>query len=244
MKACALFLLFMSFTSSSAAETLEFVFSDFPPFEYTDNGSSAGINKEIIEEACRRLGVTPVFNQLPWKRALDYAKEGKADAIFSLFKNDERTRYYNFPQENINTVRMVLISNRESRIEITGLEDLRGKKVGVYLGSSYGDKFDAADWIIKETATTNESHLRKQDAGRTDVAVMDERVAKYWCKKIGMEKRFSVHSYRLTENPTYVSFSKVKAEKTGKNWAGRFSDVFKEMKNERFIERINKKYMF
>ena len=70
------------------AETLEFVFSDFPPFEYIENGSSVGINKEIIEEACRRLDVTPVFRQLPWKRALEYVKEGSADAVFSLFKND------------------------------------------------------------------------------------------------------------------------------------------------------------
>ena len=215
MKAFALFLMFMSFTSLSAAETLKFVFSDFPPFEYTDNGSSAGINKEIIEEACRRLGVTPVFNQLPWKRALDYAKEGKTDAVFSLFKNDERNRYYNFPQENINTVRMVLITNRESSIEITSLEDLRGRKVGVYLGSSYGDQFDTADWIIKETATTNKSLLRKQDSGRTDVSVIDERVATYWCRKIGMEERFRIHSYIVTENPTYVAFSKVKEEKNG-----------------------------
>lgn len=244
MKYSAWFLMFLTFTSVCTAETLEFVFSDFPPFEYTENGSPAGINKEIIEEACRRLDVTPVFRQLPWKRALKSVKDGKSDAVFSLFKNEERIRYYSFSEENINTVRMVLITDRVSTIEINTLEDLKDKKTGVYLGSSYGDKFDRADWIIKETATTNESLLRKQDAGRTDVAVIDERVAEYWCKKIGMETRFRILSFIINENPTHVAFSKAKGENNGKDWAPRFSDVFKEMKNEGFIEKINKKYMF
>ena len=244
MKHSAWLLMFLTITTVCMAETLEFVFSDFPPFECIENGFPAGINKEIIEEACRRLDITPVFRQLPWKRALLYAKEGKADAVFSLFINDERIRYYSFPEENINTVRMVLITDRESTIEINKLEDLKGKKTGVYLGSSYGDKFDRADWIIKEPAHTNDSLLRKQDAGRTDVAVIDERVAEYWCRKIGMEDRFRILRFIVTENPTYVAFSKAKGEKNGKNLADRFSVVFKEMKNEHFIEKINKKYMF
>ena len=152
MKYWAWFLFLLSFASFSMAETLEFVFSDFPPFEYMENGSAAGINKEIVQEACRRLDMTPVFIQLPWKRALEYAKDGSADGVFSLFKNDERVQYYNFPEENINTVKMVLITNRENDIEIKSLEDLKGKVVGVYLGSSYGEQFDSAIWINKSPA--------------------------------------------------------------------------------------------
>ena len=244
MKFCTWFLLFLSFASYSTAETLEFVFSDFPPFEYTENGIAAGVNKEIIAEACRRLDITPDFTQLPWKRALKYAKDGRSDAIFSLFKNDERIQYYNFPAEPINTVKMVLITNRENDIEVKSLEDLKGKVVGVYLGSSYGERFDSAVWINKSLATTNESLLRKQVAGRTDVVVIDERVAKYWCNKIGAENKFKTLSFTVIENPTYVAFSKEKGNENGKNLALRFSEVLKEMRNEGFMEDVNKKYMF
>lgn len=244
MKFCTLLLLFLSFASYSTAETLEFVFSDFPPFEYTEDGIVAGVNKEIIAEACRRLDITPTFTQLPWKRALKYAKEGRADAIFSLFKNDERIQYYNFPDENINTVKMVLITNRENDIEIKSLEDLKDKTVGVYLGSSYGEKFDSAEWINKAPAATNESLLKKQVVGRTDVVVIDERMAKYWCKKIGAENRIKTLSFIVTENPTYVAFSKAKEKENGEDLANRFSAVFKEMKDEGFMEEVNKKYMF
>ena len=244
MKHGVLFFVFLSFASLSVAETLEFTFSDFPPFEYTEFGSVAGINKEIVEEACRRLGVTPVFTQLPWKRALKYAKEGRVDAVFSLFKNEERVKYFNFPQENLNTVKMVLLTNRESDVEVTCLEDMRGKKVGIYLGSSYGETFDAADQIIKDPASTNELLLRKQARGRTDLIIIDERVARYWSKKIGMENRFKILSFTVTEERTYVAFSKAKANKNKKNMADRFSEVFKEMKNDGFIENIYNNYKF
>jgi len=153
-------------------------------------------------------------------------------------------KYYNFPEENINTVRMVLLTNRESDIEINSMEDLKGKTVGVYLGSSYGEEFDAAGHIVKDPATTNESLLRKQAAKRTDLAIIDERVAKYWCKKIGMEDRFKILSFTVTENPTYVAFSKAIQKKNGQDLAGRFSAVLKEMKDEGYIEEINQKYMF
>jgi len=100
------------------AETLEFVFSDFPPFEYVEGRSVKGINKEILEEACQRLNVTPVFLKLPWKRALAHVKHGNGDAIFSLFKNEERLKYYNYPDENLNNVKMVLKTNKKSKIKI------------------------------------------------------------------------------------------------------------------------------
>lgn len=244
MKHCVFLLLLLCISSLSMAETLEFVFSDFPPFEYTENGSSTGINKEIIEEACNRLDVTPVFIQLPWRRALNYAKVGSASAVFSLFKNIERMRYYNFPEENINTVRMVLVTNRESNIEINSMEDMKGKTVGIYLGSSYGEEFDKADQIVKDLATTNESLLRKQAAKRTDFVIIDERVAKYWCKQIGMEDRFRILNYIVTEKKTYVAFSKATEKVNEKDLASRFSAVLKEMKAEGFIEKVNAKYMF
>ena len=109
---------------------------------------------------------------------------------------------------------------------------------------AYGGEFDAAGQILKDPATTNESLLRKQAANRTDFAIIDERMAKYWCKKIGMEDRFRILSFTVTENPTYIAFSKAKEKMNGKDIAGRFSAVLKEMKNEGYIEEINKKYMF
>lgn len=232
MKIIHIIFLVVFLPSSAVAGSLRFVYSNFPPFEYKEDNAAEGINVEIIKEACRRLGVSPVFEQLPWKRALSCARTGDADAVFSLFKNKDRIRHYDYPKENINTVKMVLIANMESDIRITSLEDLRRKTVGVYHGSSYGEHFDQAGWIRKEPAHSNRSLLRKQSLGRTDVTVMDERVARYWSRKIGRGNRFKTLDYTVTFNPTYVAFSKAKREQTGVHWAKKFSVVLKEMKTE------------
>lgn len=237
---CALLII----PSGLLAETLEFVFSDFPPFEYIENGSATGINIEILEEACSRLHVTPVFRQLPWKRALAQVKHGNADAIFSLFKNDDRLKDYNYPDENINRVKMVLITHKENNIEIKSLEDLRGKTVGVYRGSSYGKTFDDDNLIIKDAVSSNDILLRKQALGRTQVIILDELVAKFWCKQLNMENKFKILPYIVTTNPTYVAFSKVKEKKTKKSWSQKFSKILREMKCDGFIDGLYKKNAF
>lgn len=202
------------------------------------------MNKEIIEEACRRLQITPLFRKLPWKRAMEYVKIGKADAVFSIFKNNNRLKYYNYPDININRVKMVLITLKTNNIRITKLGDLRGKTVGVYLGSSYGKQFDNSDWIIKEAVVSNEALIKKQFYSRTDVMVMDECVAKYWCQKLNMKEKFKTLSYVVTTSPTYIAFSKIKSRLTGKNPAQQFSMVLKEMKQDGFINAVKKKYTF
>ncbi len=166
------------------------MYSDFPPFEYIKNKQSVGMNIEIIKEVCRRLNVTPKFNKLPWKRALEMVKQGRADAIFSLFKNEERVNYYNYPEQSINSVKMVIVTTKKRNIRITKIEDLKGLKVGVYRGSSYGNEFDTSNWIIKDIAKDNETLLNKQLVGRTDAFVMDERVVKYLSKKLDIDDIF------------------------------------------------------
>lgn len=244
MKYLAIVMLLIMVPAIVVADSLEFVFSDFPPFEYIEEDVATGMNIEILVEACRRLNVKPKFRQLPWKRALRNVKFGDADAIFSLFKTRERMKYYNYPDEHMNAVNMILITNSDNKISVKDLKDLRGKRVGVYLGSSYGEEFDNSDWITKDWISNNESLLRKQAAGRTDVSVVDERVAKYWSKKLDLEDEFRILKYVVTTNPTYVAFSKIKAKKSGADWAPKFSETLKDMKKDGFVTGLQKKYSF
>ncbi len=236
--------LFMNVSFILEAETLEFVFSEFPPFEYLEERSEIGINIIILQEACNRLHITPKFRQLPWQRALGYVKHGRTDAIFSLFKNNERLKYLNYPDEHINSVKMILIAKRESDIDVIKMEDLKGKTIGVYRGSSYGKEFDNCDWIIKDLGNTNEALLKKLAVGRTHFVVMDERVAKYWYEKLDMKNKFKIQDYVIFTSPTYVAFSKIKEKQSNKGWARKFSAVLKKMKNDGFMENLKKKYEF
>lgn len=244
MKYLFLILIFIVYTPSIKGDTLKFVFSDFPPFEYVDDDDAVGMNVEIIKEVCRRLNITPIFEQLPWKRALEEVKVGEADAIFSLFKNDERLKYYNYPEEKINSVKMVLITNIENEFSVANIEDLKEKRVGTYLGSSYGEKFDECRWVIRDDSPTYEGLVRKQAIGRTEVSIIDERVAKYWSDKLNLKGKFRRLQYIVSTNPTYVAFSKIKSTKNGRDWSQKFSVILKKMERDGFIKSLEERYSF
>jgi polar amino acid transport system substrate-binding protein len=196
-----------------------------------DGNVHKGINIETITEVCRRLNITPIFKQLPWKRALHNTQNGENEAIFSLFINEDRKKYFDYPSESINDVKMVLATNKDNPVVIKSITDLEGYRIGVYHGSSYGLEFDNADYFLKEPASTNESLVLKQSMGRTDFIVIDERVAKYWTKKLNLDNKLRILDFVVIDNPTYIAFSK-KAKLS--LLAERLAVELKKLKEERF----------
>ena len=72
-----LVVMFLCWTSHlHAQQTITVVFEEWPPYEYTQGNKVVGIDTEVLEEACRRIGVTPQFRSLPWARALKQVKVG------------------------------------------------------------------------------------------------------------------------------------------------------------------------
>ena len=68
-------------------ETLTIGSDIYSPYFYLDdNGDFAGIDVEIAEEACRRLGVTPEFKQISWQNKDACLQSGTVQRAF--FDND------------------------------------------------------------------------------------------------------------------------------------------------------------
>ncbi len=56
----------------------------YPPFYFFDkNGQPTGICIDILNQLARAMNISVRY---PWKRLLNYAKEGKFDAVLPLFK--------------------------------------------------------------------------------------------------------------------------------------------------------------
>ena len=200
-------LLFFS-QQTAVSEEMTFVFSEFRPYEYTEKGNAKGINIDLIKKVCTEMGIIPVFKELPWKRALDYAKSGKADAVFSLFRTGEREKIYMFPEQSLNTVKMALYKGRKNNLQITKLDDLNGLNVGVYRGSSYGPLFDRAEGFNKDAANTNRQLLYKQVKEKTDCFIMDEAVADYWISTLGYSDLIKPLDFIVYSQETFIAFNK------------------------------------
>lgn len=226
----------------AAARELRLVYEEYPPYEYSEDGQAQGINVDIIREACKRLQLTPRFLSVPWMRALRMVRGGDADGIFSLFSTAERLQFLYFPSEPLSLERNVLVATADATPVIKRLDDLKGLRVGVVAGNSYGIDFDSSAWIARHPVTGSEGLLRKQAAGRTDVSVSNEWVARFLSQKLALEERLVFLDYTVSTEPLYVAFAKAKGEQS-KALSESFARVLRQMRQEGVIDAIVAKHL-
>jgi len=124
-----------------AGEKIVFSTSEWEPYIMLESGKISGFNVDIIHELCKRLGFEADIKVFPFKRALMSVKQGESDAIFSVRQNKERAEYLYYPSESINIERTVIIARKGSGIKINGLDDLKGKEIGIVGGYAYDPSF-------------------------------------------------------------------------------------------------------
>ena len=94
----ALAVALIAFASSPWAadkRVLNIAATEYPPF-YSAEIEGGGFMTEIVTEAFRREGYDPDIRFLPWKRALEGAKRGKYDGLFTVWYRPEREEWFLF----------------------------------------------------------------------------------------------------------------------------------------------------
>ncbi|MDQ3230518.1 MAG: transporter substrate-binding domain-containing protein [Pseudobdellovibrionaceae bacterium] len=84
-----------------ASQTLNIVFSDEnTPISYRETGDEAkGLMPDLIRELLKHtVGIKAELKALPWKRAQDMVKSGRAH-LFCTYPSDERKSYASFTKE-------------------------------------------------------------------------------------------------------------------------------------------------
>jgi polar amino acid transport system substrate-binding protein len=145
----------------------------FRPQSYLDNGQPAGIMPQLFQRLSQETGDHYKLVLLPWKRAIGESTAGNG-GITTFTKTAERAKIFDF-SEPIFRNKMQLIALKDQAFTYKTLADLKGKTIGLPLGSSFGDAFDRAakDGIFITEADTNQvSRIKKLLLGRIDVAVI------------------------------------------------------------------------
>ncbi len=231
--------IFLSLSGSASGEKIVFVTSDQPPYVMSEKGQPSGLDIDIVQELCSRLGVEAEIRVLPWKRALKNAEKGEADAIFAPRNTEERAAFLYYPSEPLIIERTVILAPKGSGIKINSLDDLKGKVVGVVRGYAHDPKFDNEKGIEKAECNDDTELVKIFSNGRVSlIAGSDEGSLRYVCKQSGFEAETV---YVLNEAPTYIAFSKAKGEK-GKALTEKFSQALRQLKEEGFIKKIESKY--
>lgn len=96
-----------------------------PPFAMqNENGAIDGIVVEMAERLIRSAGMTPVFESLPWNRAMEYIKSGRLDMMTILSKTPEREKFIHFLGQCIDEQVALLVRRENKGLRFETLDDL------------------------------------------------------------------------------------------------------------------------
>ena len=177
-----------------------------PPFMSGRDGKAVGIYPALLEAAFNHMNIMVRLEPKPWARAIreiDAATAGLA----GVYKNAERLKKWDY-SDPLMIERIVVYHHLARPVTFTTLEDLKGKRVGVMRGWSYGDAFDAArlaGLFQAEDVSSDDQNFRKLESGRIDVAMaIPESVATLLTQYTFIRSSETP----LTAAPAFLAFSK------------------------------------
>ena len=179
----------------------------YPPYMYDEKAH--GLYPLLIREVFARMEMDVEINGYPWKRALLQGERGK-EAVGGIYKNEKRMVIYDY-SDPIYEEKLVIFVKRGRMFKFDELSDLRGKRVGINRGWSYGQEFDKAresGVFAAEEAQDNHANFKKLINDRIDCLIADELSAFQILHRENLQNVFEKLAKPAAINKAYLAFAK------------------------------------
>lgn len=162
----------------------------FPPFDYkAPNGELEGYDVDVAKAVAAKLGVKPVFITTEWSGIIAGLQAKRYDVIVNQVSiTPERQKVLDFsPPYTYSTAQ--LIQRKDDTRQFKSLDDLKGHKLGVSLGSNYNDMAKSVPGIDVKTYPGAPEYLRDLASNRLDAALNDRLMLAYLMKTSNLPLR-------------------------------------------------------
>jgi polar amino acid transport system substrate-binding protein len=165
----------ISLLGSAQVPPLTLVSTAWPPF--TNEPGQPRFALDLVEAALARFGMTAKTTIVSPAQFTSALLEGPFDGSAAAWKDPDRERVLMFSQPYLEN-RLVLVGRRGVDVSAKQLSDLKGKRIAVVEGYSYGDEIDSAGLLVVRTGSEEDSLTRLLE-GEVDYTLMDELVVQY-----------------------------------------------------------------
>lgn len=150
--------------------------AEFPPYEYYDGDDVVGIDVEIAQAVCDELGKELVVEDMAFDSVITSVSSGKADfGLAGITVTDGRKESVNFSDTYAHTSQVVIVMEDS---DITCVDDLTGKTLGVQLGTT-GDIYAGdVEGAIVERYNKGFEAVQAMMTGKIDAVIIDQEPAK------------------------------------------------------------------
>ncbi|NPT43318.1 transporter substrate-binding domain-containing protein [Paraburkholderia sp. 1N] len=155
----------------------------FPPFNSkAPSGELVGYDVDVAKAVAAKLGVKPEFVTTEWSGIIAGLQANKFDVIVNQVGiTDARKQVLDFSPAYTYSAAQ-LIQRKDDTRQFKSLDDLKGKKLGVGLGTNYMDMAKSVPGIDVKTYPGAPEYLRDLAAGRLDAALNDRLMLAYLMK--------------------------------------------------------------
>ncbi len=162
----------------------------FPPFNSkAPSGELVGYDVDIARAVAAKLGLKPEFVTTEWSGIIAGLQAGKFDVIVNqVAVTPQRKQVLDFSTPYVYSAAQLIQRKDDSR-QFKSLDDLKGKKLGVSLGSNYNELAKSVPGIDVKTYPGAPEYLRDLAAQRVDAALNDRLMIGYLIKTSNLPLR-------------------------------------------------------
>jgi cystine transport system substrate-binding protein len=155
----------------------------YPPFNFlNDKQKYDGFDVDISKEIAKRIGVKAEFVATKWDSLLGGLKSDKFDIIIGQMSvTEERKKSVDFTDPYVVTG-SVLVTRKDTS-NITKLEDIKGKNVGVGGGTTFEEVAKSVDGANVKLYKTVNDYIADLENNRLDVIINDQLLMSYNIKE-------------------------------------------------------------
>ena len=159
----------------AAAETIRVGMSGgYFPFTFVRQDKLQGFEVDLMNALAEKTGDTVEFSTMSFSGLIGALESGRIDTVANQITiTPERAAKFAFSQPYVYDGAQVVVK-KGNETEITGVESLKGRSVGVNLGSNFEQLLRALPFASEIDIRTYESNIEQDTAlGRIDAFVMD-----------------------------------------------------------------------
>ncbi|MBU5483843.1 ABC transporter substrate-binding protein [Clostridium sp. MSJ-11] len=231
--------------NETAANTLEKVKQEkkikigledtYPPMEFrNEKNELVGFDVDLANAIGEKLGVETEYVITEFGGLTMALNSGKFDMSLSAISvNPDRAKEVDFSEPYVKGGQAIIVKNDNT--DITKVEDLNDKTVGVQLGTT-GEEAAKKIQGLKEVKTYDKATQPFQDLeiGRIQAVIVDEFVGRYYLAK--QEGKFKV-AVTLDEEPIAIAF-----KKGDKELQEEVKKAIEELKQDGTMSELSKKW--
>ncbi|MBK4996564.1 transporter substrate-binding domain-containing protein [Pseudomonas sp. S37] len=229
-------------TPAPGHDKLRLVADNWPPFNDASM-PGGGLATSLVTTALARAGYSSAYEEVPWARALLGVGEGRYDVLINAWYNDARASIGQFSKAYL-TNRVRLLQRKGDTLRYQRQTDLYPYSIAVVRDYAYSPEFDGDTRLHKVPVRNFSSAVRMLAAGRVNLAVEDEYVARHNLQREPQEVRDGVVLVEppLGENTLHILVSLKHPEHA--RIVARFEQAIAAMKADGSYARLLRQHGF